>query len=294
MGQFDETGLVDVIELPRLAALIAAFLGDADHAQAVLLVEFVDGDAVDALVRLQPLHVDEAGDFAARALGRGVLVAILDPDTGAEARRHRGANRLQLHLLGVLLGRRADEFAEDEGDDGQRHGQLEQREQRLARVQAGHAEDRVFRLAGQLREDVDRADQHRDRQHLVHPGGRFQHDVEERHQRGVAALHALQFIEQVEEHEQREHREQDEREHAIDQAAEIPLVDLEDPHAWLPLVSLRRRPKTARQPPRLRFCRYRNMPTAPRKAARWIGQIAIQNESVPERTQACARLIMLL
>ncbi|MNT02570.1 hypothetical protein D3C72_1370740 [compost metagenome] len=257
VGQFDETGLVDVIELPRLAALIAAFLGDADHAQAVLLVEFVDGDAVDALVRLQPLHVDEAGDFAARALGRGVLVAILDPDTGAEARRHRGANRLQLHLLGVLLGRRADEFAEDKGHDRQRHRQLEQREQRLPRIQAGDAEDGEFRLAGQLREHVDRTDQHRDRQHLVDPGRGLQQHVEQCHQRGVLGVDVLQLVEHVEEHEQRQHREQDEGEHAIDQPAEVAFIDAQDPHARPPVAaaSRLRRPNTARHPPRLRFWR---------------------------------------
>jgi hypothetical protein len=66
--------------------------------------------------------------------------------------------------------------------------ELEQREQRLPRVQPGHAEDRVFGLAGQLREHVDRADQHRDRQHLIDARRRLQHHVEKRHQRCVVAL----------------------------------------------------------------------------------------------------------
>jgi hypothetical protein len=56
----------------QAAALVAAFLGDADHAQAVVLVEFVDRDAGNRLVGPQALHVDEARDLAPLSRSRSL------------------------------------------------------------------------------------------------------------------------------------------------------------------------------------------------------------------------------
>src|SRR5471032_651205 len=120
----------------------------------------------------------------------------------------------------------ADHFTDYIREQHHRYADLEQRAQRLAGGQSGHAENGELGRGGHLREHVDGRDQRGNRDDFVEARRRLQGHAQHGETELVVAMSdGVQLIDQVKEEEQARERKQDEDEREIDLTREIPFVN---------------------------------------------------------------------
>src|SRR5258706_1585681 len=200
-----------LMQLPD--ALLAVFgpLGDRDLAQAVLPIELEDAQALQHLRVARLAHVDE------RAF-------VLEPEARLQVLADHRGERADLGVLRLLVRERRDPLAQHEGQDDERHADLEQDQRSARRREPRAAHHRVLGVAGEVRKHVERADQHHDRKELVGMCRRVeQHEREHLAQVVLALAEVAELADQVEEGKQREEAEQHEARRAVDLLGEVAL-----------------------------------------------------------------------
>ena len=206
-----ELGLPHVEQLPAPAAEVLAAGRGARQMQPVALVELVDAHVGQLARAARFAHVDE------RAL-------VLEPQAGAHFLPDQRAHGVHAQLLRRLFRRGRHPLADDEGRDHEDHAHLGQRERGAARRQPRAAHHGELRIARQVRQHVERADQHHHREQLVGVRRhRQQHEDEHLAQVVLAAPEVAQLVDQVEEREQRQEAEQHEPHRAEDLARQVAL-----------------------------------------------------------------------
>src|SRR3954464_9111060 len=133
---------------------------------------------------------------------------------------------------------RRDPLADDEGQHDERHADLEKGRGGARRREPRAAHHGVFGVAREVRQHVERADQHYDREKLVGVRGRIEHhEAEHLPQVVIALAEVAELADQVEESEQREKSEQHEAGGAVDLARQVAL-ERARARLHLPILSL--------------------------------------------------------
>ncbi len=167
-------------------------------------VHLEDTHAGELAVAAHAAHVDRDAALAVR-----IGATLLEPRARAPDRQAHAEARLE-EGRGLLAVRR-HVLAQAEREHAEQQPDHAQQAQRASRAEAGGAQDRELGRLRQARHRVDRADQHRDREQLVHVA-RLREQRRERGggQRIAVAADAAHLVDEVDEEEQRDEEDGDE------------------------------------------------------------------------------------